>query len=67
MTIPPIPHLLAWSLGAFGVAALVRFAVNEYRRVNSELDAVRTAPVRDRRRDIPTLRRDASGVWRPDR
>ncbi|MES1155733.1 MAG: hypothetical protein ABUL48_04815 [Pseudorhodoplanes sp.] len=65
MTIPPIPHLLAWTLGIAGAAALIRFIAKEHRRVNEELELARTASVQDKAKR-PTLRRDPrSGVYRP--
>ena len=65
MIMPPLPHLLAWTLGALGAAALIRLIAKEHRRVNDELDMARAKPVPDKER-LPTLRRDPrSGVYRP--
>jgi hypothetical protein len=65
MTIPPIPHLAAFALGALGIVALVRLARRERRRVNEELDMVRSETIPDHVQR-PTLKRDPrSGVYRP--
>jgi hypothetical protein len=65
---PPlaVPPLLI--LTALGAAAVGRWVVREFHRINAELDAVRTAneagPI-DRSR-LQTLRRDPeTGVYRP--
>jgi hypothetical protein len=66
MTIPPLPHLIAWTAGALGVAALVRFVVKEHRRVNEELERVRATPLNARERaQLRVLRRDRDGIYRP--
>jgi hypothetical protein len=62
-----IPPLVKWALAAAGGAAVVHWAVREFRRVNAELDRVRAAPVPDAaaHRTLPTLRRDPmTGEWR---
>jgi hypothetical protein len=65
MTIPPLPHLAALALGAFGVMALYRLVMKEKRRVNDELDFVRAAGLDDRPQRR-TLKRDPeTGVYRP--
>jgi len=66
---PPlvIPPLVKWTLATLGGAAIVHWVVKEVRRVNEELDRVRTAPAVDpvRRDALPTLRRDPrTGDWR---
>jgi hypothetical protein len=66
---PPfiIPPVVKWALAALGGAALVHWAVKEFRRINGELDRVRAAPGMDAaaRQELPTLRRDArTGEWR---
>jgi hypothetical protein len=66
---PPlvIPPLVKVALGALGAAAVVRWVVKEVRRINAELDRVKTAPAVDliRREALPTLRRDPrTGDWR---
>jgi hypothetical protein len=55
-----------WTVGAAVVAKLV---AKEWRRVNAELDRVRTAPVAERDHAArQTLSRDpATGVYRPQR
>jgi hypothetical protein len=59
---PPIiiPALVKWTFAALGGAAIVHWAVKEARRINAELDRVKTAPAKDavRREALPTLRRD---------
>ena len=66
MPLPVIPPLVLWTLGALGAAALVRLIAKEHRRVNAELERVRTTPVqRDEREKYRTLRRDPrTGVYR---
>jgi len=62
-----IPPLVKVAIAAFGGAAAVHWAVREIRRVNAELDRVKTAPAMDAaaRKRLPTLRRDPStGEWR---
>jgi len=62
-----IPSLIKMALGVLGTATLVHWAVKEARRVNAELDRVRTVKVDDpaRREALPTLRRDPlTGEWR---
>ena len=60
-----MPPLIVIALGAFGGAALVRWAL----RINHKLEEARLARVREPARDdrIQTLRRDpVTGVYRPD-
>lgn len=62
-----IPPLVKWAMAAIGGAATVRWVVREIRRVNQELDRVKTAPAMDaaNRKSLPTLRRDPrTGEWR---
>ena len=66
---PPliIPPLVKIALGALGAGALIRWVVKEVRRINAELDRVKTASAIDpaTRESLPTLRRDPhSGDWR---
>jgi hypothetical protein len=66
---PPffIPPLVKWAAVALGGAAITRWVVKEVRRVNAELDRVRTMPATDpaARDRLPTLRRDPkTGQWR---
>jgi hypothetical protein len=66
---PPLvlSPFVKWTLAALGGAAIVHWVVTEVRRINAELDRVRTAPAADpiARDALPTLRRDpASGEWR---
>jgi hypothetical protein len=63
-TMPPI---IIWTLGALGAAVLVKFAINEARRINAELDEVKGARVAETAdgNGFPTLRRDpGSGEYR---
>jgi hypothetical protein len=63
-----MPPVFLLALGLMGTAALVRWCVKEVRRVNADLDDVRTTsavgPVD--RGTLPTLKRDPdSGEYRP--
>jgi|GEM_PF-4625547 len=64
MTIPPLPHLAALALGAFGAWTLYRLVMKEKRRVNEELDFVRAANLDDQAQRR-TLKRDKDGIYRP--
>ena len=61
-----IPPLVKFALGALGAGAIAAWAVKEFRRLNAELERMRTAPVDAvARQELPTLRRDPrSGEWR---
>ncbi|MPZ40680.1 MAG: hypothetical protein GEU95_22040 [Rhizobiales bacterium] len=62
-----MPPLVKWAIAAVGGAAAARWVVREVRRVNQELDRVKTAPATDAaaRKSLPTLRRDPrTGEWR---
>jgi hypothetical protein len=64
---PPIVFapLIKIALGALGAGAIVHWAVKEVRRINAELERVKSASAIDRQ-SLPTLRRDPStGEWRP--
>jgi hypothetical protein len=43
-----------------------KLLAREWRRVNAELDAQARAADQVRPQEIPTLRRDPSGVYRPE-
>jgi hypothetical protein len=60
-----ISPLVKWTLAAAGGAMVVHWVVREVRRVNEELDALRSrVRIRDQERR-PTLRRDpATGEYR---
>jgi hypothetical protein len=59
-----IPPLVKWAFAALGGAMVLHWAVKEMRRVNAELDRVRSAEAAARH-GLPTLRRDPqSGDWR---
>jgi hypothetical protein len=62
-----IPAAVKLVLGAIGAAAVVHWVVKEMRRINEELDRLKTATVVEpvAREALPTLRRDPqSGEWR---
>jgi hypothetical protein len=62
-----VPPLMKWTFAALGGAAIVHWVVKEVRRINEELDRVRSAPAADamQRQALPTLRRDhRTGDWR---
>jgi hypothetical protein len=66
---PPIliPPLARIALSALGAGAAVHWIVKEVRRINEELDRVKSATAVDEgvRSTFPTLRRDPrSGEWR---
>ena len=59
-----MPPVILWALGALGAVALAKWVKREARRVNSELDAVRTPGKNGTER--PVLKRDPrTGVYRP--
>jgi hypothetical protein len=58
--------VIAWALGAVGAVFMSKLLAREWRRVNAELDAQRRTAEEMRPQEIPTLRRDASGVYRPE-
>jgi hypothetical protein len=62
----PFPPLIAWTLGAVGAVFMSKLLAREWRRVNAELDARQRAGEQVRPQEIPTLRRDRSGVYRPE-
>jgi hypothetical protein len=62
-----IPPLVKWAIAGVGGMVAARWAARELRRVNEELERVKTAPAMDAaaRKSLPTLRRDpATGEWR---
>ena len=66
---PPvlITPLAKIAIGVLGAGAVIHWAVKEVRRINEELDRVRSTPTVDPsvRRTFPTLRRDPhTGDWR---
>jgi hypothetical protein len=66
---PPfvIPTLVKWTLGALGAVVAAKWMAREWRRVNSELERTRSAPVAEvERAGLPKLQRDpATGIYRP--
>jgi hypothetical protein len=62
----PMPPLIALA-ATLGGLVVVRWFYNTAKRVNQELEEARMARVAEPvRRDIPTLRRDHTGAYRPD-
>jgi hypothetical protein len=65
---PPfvVAPFVKWTFAACGGVAIMHWMVKEMRRINEELDRVRTAPVDSvAREQLPTLRRDPrTGEWR---
>jgi hypothetical protein len=61
-----IPPLVKFALGALGAGAIAAWVAKEVRRINDELERMKTVPVDAvARQDLPTLRRDPrSGEWR---
>ena len=72
----PLPPVIVFTLAAIGAVALTKVLAREWRRVNAELDAQEPDARKQARRDsggepapgerVPTLRRDSSGVYRPE-
>jgi hypothetical protein len=63
---PPfiIPPLVKVAFAVLGAGAAVHWIAKEVRRINKELERVKTASAIDRR-SLPTLRRDPrTGEWR---
>ena len=59
-----IPPLVKFALGALGAGAITAWVVKEVRRINDELERMKTVDAAARQ-DLPTLRRDPrSGEWR---
>ncbi|HEY6992917.1 MAG TPA: hypothetical protein VH397_04340 [Xanthobacteraceae bacterium] len=64
---PPfvIPPLVKLTLAVLGAGAVVHWVVKEARRINQELERVKTASAIDRQ-SLPKLRRDPdTGEFRP--
>lgn len=63
-----MPPFILWMIGALGGVALLRWLAREGRRVNAELNQMRSAHDFDLRHEpIPTLRRDPkTGTYRPE-
>jgi hypothetical protein len=57
----PLPPVVAFTLAALGAAVFVKALAREWERVDAELEARGRAT-----EQIPTLRRDSSGVYRPE-
>jgi hypothetical protein len=67
MPLALISPLAKIAIGVLGAGAVIHWVVKEVRRINEELDQVRTTPTVDLnvRRTFPTLRRDPhTGDWR---
>jgi hypothetical protein len=65
----PVPPVIVWAVGAIGAAVVGRLITKEWRRVNADLDRMRTASVSEpEAATLPKLTRDpATGVYRPSR
>ncbi len=64
---PPflISPLVKVALGVLGTGAVIHWVAKEVRRINEELERVKTASAIDRQ-SLPTLRRDPrTGEFRP--
>lgn len=65
-----IPPLVLWTLGAVVAAATVRVVAREWQRINAELERQEqeARPAQDTAapEQMPKLRRDESGVYRPE-
>jgi hypothetical protein len=64
-----MPPLIVWAVGALGGAAVVRWALREARRINSELEQAHLARAAEAARSegVRTLRLDPqTGVYRPE-
>jgi hypothetical protein len=60
-----MPPVLIWVAGAIGVFAAAKWIARESRRINAELHPVRAEPA-EAAEPARRLRRDASGVYRPE-
>jgi hypothetical protein len=60
----PLPPVVAFTLAAIAAAAFAKALAREWQRMNAELEACDRAT--EAAEQIPTLRRDASGVYRPE-
>ena len=61
-----MPQVIVWLVRAVGVVVVARWLVNEARRVNAELDALKASARRDAPSRRESLRRDPhTGVYRP--
>jgi hypothetical protein len=57
--------LVRLALGAVGTGVILRWVVKEVRRINADLDRVKSGSDPAVRRSLPTLRRDPrTGEWR---
>lgn len=63
-----MPPLILTVVAALGGAALVRWGLREARRINDELERLRSAPMAEARvTPIRRLRRDpVTGAYRPE-
>jgi hypothetical protein len=63
-----MPAILLWTVGAVGVLAAAKWIMRESRRINAELHPDRYGEPAASRSASPNgrLRRDASGVYRPE-
>ena len=63
----PVPTVIAWMLGAAGVAVLAKTVTREWRKVNAALHPEEMRPEPVQRESLPTLRYDPrTGMYRAD-
>jgi hypothetical protein len=65
----PVPTVVAWMVGAAGVALLAKAVTKEWKKVNATLrpNPARQAAEPFARESLPTLRRDPrTGIYRAD-
>jgi hypothetical protein len=60
-----IPPLIKWTLGALGAAVAAQWLAKEWRRVNAELDRIKTAPVAESAAATKLRRDPATGIYTP--
>jgi hypothetical protein len=61
-----MPPMIMWIVGAVGAAVAAKWLTKEWRRVNAELDAVRTQSAGEPKPDRQSLERDPeTGIYRP--
>jgi hypothetical protein len=60
----PVPPLIAITLGTLAAALVVRHFAKEWRR-DADLAKAKEAPRAESKTDVPKLRRDADGIYRP--
>ena len=62
-----MPQLILLALGAVGAFVVARWLIREVRRVNSKLDAMRSASVSETEQDRRNLKLDPkTGIYHPN-